>query len=132
MYRNSEGYADPTAGSAMSQRMKEYRQKQKKRYADKNRRKMFAAEVKSAEDYDPEERMMVAKMLNDNLLTYHFQPIVSTSDGSIFSYEALMRSKTDKMISPLDIIKYANNLQILKPNILIPFLEVSIQISYFS
>ena len=40
MYKNSEGYADPTAGSAMSQIMKEYRQKQKKRYADKNRRKM--------------------------------------------------------------------------------------------
>ena len=29
MYKNSEGYADPTAGSAMSQIMKEYRQKQK-------------------------------------------------------------------------------------------------------
>ena len=43
MYKNSEGYADPTAGSAMSQIMKEYRQKQKKRYADKNRRKIYAA-----------------------------------------------------------------------------------------
>ena len=39
MYKNSEGYADPTVGSAMSQIMKEYRQKQKKRYTDKNRRK---------------------------------------------------------------------------------------------
>lgn len=43
MYKNSEGYADPTAGSAMSQIMKEYRQKQKKRYADKNRRKIYVA-----------------------------------------------------------------------------------------
>ena len=43
MYKNSEGYADPTAGSAMSQIMKEYRQKQKKRYADKNRRKISVA-----------------------------------------------------------------------------------------
>ena len=40
MFKNSEGYADPTAGSAMSQIMKEYRQQQKKRYADKNRRKI--------------------------------------------------------------------------------------------
>ena len=32
MYKNNEGYADPTAGSAMSRIMKEYRQKQKKRY----------------------------------------------------------------------------------------------------
>lgn len=41
MYKNSEGYADPTAGSAVSQIMKEYRQKQKQRYADKNRRKIY-------------------------------------------------------------------------------------------
>lgn len=43
MYKNSEGYADPTAGAAMSRIMKEYRQKQKKRYADKNRRKIYVA-----------------------------------------------------------------------------------------
>ena len=30
MYRNKEGYADPTAGAAMSKVMKEYREKQKK------------------------------------------------------------------------------------------------------
>lgn len=43
MYKNSKGYADPTAGSAMSQIMKEYRQQQKKRYAGKNRRKIYVA-----------------------------------------------------------------------------------------
>lgn len=43
MYRNSEGYADPTAGAAISRIMKEYRQQQKKRYADKNRRKVYVA-----------------------------------------------------------------------------------------
>ena len=43
MYRNKEGYVDPTAGSALSHMMKEYRQKQKKRYADKNRRKVYVA-----------------------------------------------------------------------------------------
>lgn len=42
-YRNSEGYADPTAGLAMSRVMKEYRQKQKKQFADKNRRKIYVA-----------------------------------------------------------------------------------------
>lgn len=41
MYKNREGYADSITGSAMSQIMKEYRQKQKKRYADKNRRKIY-------------------------------------------------------------------------------------------
>ena len=43
MYRNSEGYADPTAGAAMRRMMKEYRQRQKQHYADKNRRKIYVA-----------------------------------------------------------------------------------------
>lgn len=43
MYKNHEGYADPTAGRAMSLIMKEYRQRQKQRYADKNRRKVYVA-----------------------------------------------------------------------------------------
>lgn len=43
MCKNNEGYDDPTAGSAMSRIMKEYRQQQKKRYADKNRRKIYVA-----------------------------------------------------------------------------------------
>lgn len=51
MYKNNEGYADPTAGSAMSRIMKEYRQQQKKRYADKNRRKIYVAS-KYAGDVD--------------------------------------------------------------------------------
>lgn len=50
---------------------------------------------------------MVGDILDNNLLTYHFQPIVRTSDGNIFSYEALMRTTLDKWISPLAIIKYA-------------------------
>ena len=43
MYKNHEGYADPTAGMAMSLIMKEYRQRQKQRYANKNRRKVYVA-----------------------------------------------------------------------------------------
>ena len=57
---------------------------------------------------DKDNYDLVKKILDENLLTYYFQPIVNASDGEIYSYEALMRSKTDKMISPLDIIKYAN------------------------
>ncbi len=43
MCKNSEGYADPTAGAAISRIMKEYREQQKQRYADKNRRKIYVA-----------------------------------------------------------------------------------------
>ncbi|MCC8044885.1 MAG: hypothetical protein LIP12_05220 [Clostridiales bacterium] len=45
MYRNSEGYYDPTAGMAMSQAMKEYRSERKKvwsrQYGMKNRTKIY-------------------------------------------------------------------------------------------
>ena len=43
IYKNNEGYADPTAGIAMSRMMKEYRQRQRKRYANKNRKKVYVA-----------------------------------------------------------------------------------------
>ena len=59
-------------------------------------------------DEEKEDFALVGRILDENLLTYFFQPIVRASDGSIFSYEALMRSTTEKRISPLDIIKYAN------------------------
>ena len=59
MYKNREGYADPTAGQAMSRVMKEYRQKQKKRYADKNRRKIYVAS-RYAGDVDANVRAAIA------------------------------------------------------------------------
>ena len=54
-------------------------------------------------DYD-----LVEKVLEDNLFSYRFQPIVNTTDGGIYSYEALMRSNTEKYLPPLLIIKYAD------------------------
>ena len=39
-------------------------------------------------------RRLFHKMLNEELFTYYFQPIVSATDGSIFAYEALMRGKS--------------------------------------
>ena len=52
----------------------------------------------------------VSHILDNNLFTYHFQPIVSAVDGSIYAFEALMRASTEKKISPLDIIRYADML----------------------
>ena len=46
-------------------------------------------------------------ILNDNLFDYYFQPIVDTIDGSIYSYEALMRPRSVMNLSPLHILKYA-------------------------
>lgn len=58
-------------------------------------------------DEEREEMSLVTKILDENLLTYHFQPIIRAKDGSIYSYEALMRSNTEQRVSPLAIIRYA-------------------------
>ena len=65
-------------------------------------------ENKSAEHYDEDERKLVAKILNDDLLTYHFQPIVSARTGDIVAYEALMRYEGEVKISPITILSHAS------------------------
>ncbi|MBQ8966294.1 EAL domain-containing protein [Ruminococcus sp.] len=47
------------------------------------------------------------RVLDDNSFMYHFQPIVSASDGSIYAYEALMRTDRKFGLSPLQIIDMA-------------------------
>ncbi|MCH5203642.1 MAG: EAL domain-containing protein [Oscillospiraceae bacterium] len=57
-----------------------------------------------------EEKVTLAEVeivINENRFGYHFQPIVNTSDGSIYSYEALMRPKSDMKLSPFHVLKYA-------------------------
>ena len=53
---------------------------------------------------------IVKKILDENLFDYHFQPIVSAKDGSIYAYEALMRPRVEPFISPLDVLKCAEHL----------------------
>ena len=53
---------------------------------------------------------IVENILDNNLLTYHFQPIVITGSGEIYAYEALMRADVEERISPLDILKCATHL----------------------
>ena len=69
------------------------------------------SKVKGNVELTPEEAdemQEVEKILNGNLLKYFFQPIVCATDGEIFSYEALMRSATEKFVPPLQIIHYAD------------------------
>lgn len=49
----------------------------------------------------------VEKILDEQKLTYHFQPIVKVGDGTIFGYEALMRCDEDTALTPLEILKCA-------------------------
>jgi len=66
--------------------------------------------VASLTEEERADREEVRRILDENLLTYYFQPIVRASDGEIYSYEALMRSASGKSIPPLTIIRYANSL----------------------
>ena len=57
-----------------------------------------------------EEKAMMAEVeavINENRFDYHFQPIVNSTDGSIYSFEALMRPRSDMKLSPYHILKYA-------------------------
>lgn len=49
----------------------------------------------------------VERIINENRFSYHFQPIVNTADGGIYSYEALMRPQSEMKLSPYHILKYA-------------------------
>ena len=46
-------------------------------------------------------------LIEKNLFTYHYQPIVDARTGNIFAYEALMRTTGGINMSPLDILDVA-------------------------
>jgi len=47
------------------------------------------------------------QLLEKELITYHFQPILSAKDGKIIAYEALMRSRLATLKNPEVILKIA-------------------------
>ncbi|HCJ42213.1 EAL domain-containing protein [uncultured Ruminococcus sp.] len=63
--------------------------------------------AKELTEHEKEENRLVMKLLDKNLFTYHFQPIIRADNGEIFAYEALMRAKDMDGISPYHILKYA-------------------------
>ena len=71
--------------------------------------KLIRAEKGTPELSDSEmnENMLVQTLLDKNLFTYHFQPIVRVDNGEIFAYEALMRAGNMQGITPFHILKYA-------------------------
>lgn len=46
------------------------------------------------------------RLIDDNLLTYAFQPVVDARNGEIIAYEALMRAN-DCGLTPLDVLRIA-------------------------
>lgn len=53
------------------------------------------------------------KLIDSQLIEYHFQPIVDVKTGNIFAYEALMRSKLETLKSPLEILAIAKSQSML-------------------
>ncbi len=78
--------------------------------AKDNHTKMHKTADVSDETFDPEERQNVIRLLNENLFTYNFQPIVNARNGDIYAYEALMRSGEGFRLSPLTILTHAGAL----------------------
>ena len=58
-------------------------------------------------DNEHAEILKVQELIDCNLFTYHFQPIVRADNGEIYSYEALMRAGDMQGITPFHILKYA-------------------------
>ena len=54
-----------------------------------------------------EELEEANKVIDENMFDYHFQPIVNSVNGEIYSYEALMRPRSKLCPSPFHIIRYA-------------------------
>ncbi|MBR3268086.1 MAG: EAL domain-containing protein [Oscillospiraceae bacterium] len=54
------------------------------------------------------DRKLMERVLNENLLTYNFQPIVNAQNGQIYAYEALMRITGGVKIPPLMLLSYAS------------------------
>ena len=53
------------------------------------------------------EAAQMERILNENLLSYYFQPIVNAKTGQIFAYEALIRTSGGMKIAPLTLLTYA-------------------------
>lgn len=62
-------------------------------------------------EYSLKEKFV--NMINSELVTYHFQPIVSLKTAEVLGYEALMRPLVEEFKSPLKVIEYAKKLKML-------------------
>mgnify|MGYP003293678979 CR=1 FL=1 len=80
----------------------------KKRSAKNTRRSsVHLNEERDMQRVDESVRQLVHEVIDGNMFKYAFQPIVDARTGEIYAYEALMRTNTQPMLSPLAVLKYA-------------------------
>lgn len=71
--------------------------------------RQFDAEEYQKDSYLLHNREELNKLIDQNLLEYYFQPIVNAATGTVFAYEALMRSKLETLHSPAEILTLARS-----------------------
>ena len=81
--------------------------------SNKNGNKTKDRKLLISTKFTGEEKKLASRIediLDNNRFDYHFQPIIETSRGNIFAYEALMRHISDPYIAPPVIIEYAERM----------------------
>lgn len=81
----------------------------KKNNIKSEHRKMDLAQRGQTEEEKNMDKL-VADILDNNKLIYHFQPIVLAKTGEIYAYEALMRANVQERVSPADILQSAERM----------------------
>lgn len=73
----------------------------------KGRLEEFSAAHYQASIHANRVRQEFHHLIREELVTYHFQPIVSAQTGEIMAYEALMRVNLPTIHSPMDVMRLA-------------------------
>lgn len=69
----------------------------------------FNLEEYSRNSYLLKNREEINRLIDDELVTFHFQPIVDARQGTVFGYEALMRPLLDTIKSPAEVLMLAKS-----------------------
>ncbi len=72
-----------------------------------NRVKMGIIEVEKEKKAPVENYGAFRTLIDKNLFSYHFQPIVEAATGEIYAYEALMRTDSRIGMNPLEVLEIA-------------------------
>lgn len=73
----------------------------------------FSEESYVREEDSYKHAQIFLNIVHNNLLTYYLQPIVDTHNGEIFAYEALMRTTGENFMTPKQILRIANEQNML-------------------
>lgn len=79
------------------------------KHSQKGQLQEFDLATYEAEIHTVQSRMEFDRFIRDELVTYHFQPIVSAKTGEADAYEALMRVSLPTLTSPEHILKIARD-----------------------